>query len=147
MTRQRRVIIVYKKVHSDRWGNELAAWMKNNLAADSRVMVFDSPGVLAYYSDLKLLPVDGLINDYQYNDEITKYGINEYLQRKKIGYYLGPVKESSADYQEVEVFAPLYRQSAGKIRLTDEQRIFRIREVIPHPRAPNWAVWKLSFDE
>ena len=65
--------------------------MKKNLPAESGVLVFDQPGALGYYSDLRVLPVDGLINDFAYNEDIIRLGIVAYLRTKGVTYYVGRV--------------------------------------------------------
>ena len=61
-------------------GIAFARWIKRNLPANSRVFVHDWPGMMAFYSDLCIVPADGLMMDYSFNDDVIKLGIMEYFQ-------------------------------------------------------------------
>jgi hypothetical protein len=143
-----------------RWHDEFAVWMNDTLPSGSGVLVYDYPGALAYFSDLRVLPADGLINDFVYNDEIVEQGIGEYLCRKDVGFYFGPILEGSTsagprgelrisrpteNVQSIEVFAPLSRASAGSIDVRDADRVVSVRDVVRRPEAtPALALWKLD---
>lgn len=143
-----------------RWPSELGRWMKLNLPPGSAVFVYDYPGALAYHSDRRVLPVDGLINDYTYNDELMRIGIEAYLCAKGVDFYLGPrqpqggvwgprgelhLLKATGGVQEVEVQAPLYRQPAGRLRLVDDAIVVEVREILQRPdQAPPLAIWRLD---
>jgi len=146
-----------KRLYQERWEKEFAVWMKRNILTQDAILIFDGPGAIAYYSDLKILPMDGLMSDYTYNDELLALGIHKYLRSKKIGFYLGPVLSRGSSYrkhwmnatggdgmQEIEVYAPLYRRSAGKIVVSDRNIVCRSRDVTEHPLAPALAIWKIE---
>lgn len=63
--------------------------MKANLPEGSGVLVYDWPGALAFHSDLRILPADGLIDDFDYNRELREVGAAEYLCRMDVSYYVG----------------------------------------------------------
>ena len=52
--------------------------MKANLPPDGAVFVADWPGALAYYSDRRVVPMDSLVNDFRYNDELLAIGAQRY---------------------------------------------------------------------
>jgi hypothetical protein len=145
-----------------RWPEQLGAWMKQNLPADVGVLVYDWPGALAVHSDLRILPADGLINDFEYNSELPELGAEEYLRRHGITHYfgrrasepgpVGPQRELRAvrvreDWQQLEIRAPLTGQSGGMFCVSDSNLVLRVREVVDCPEdAPDVAIWKLEFD-
>ena len=145
-----------------RWPEQLGAWMKLNLPAGSGVLVYDWPGALAVHSGLRILPADGLINDFEYNTELPALGVVEYLCSHRIAYYfgrrasnpgpVGPQKELRAvqvgeDWQELEIFAPLTGQSGGVFRVADADLVVRVRDIVDCPEeAPDVAIWRLEFD-
>ncbi|MDD2238100.1 MAG: hypothetical protein PHG65_12920 [Kiritimatiellae bacterium] len=138
-----------------RWQQRVAVWLSETLPPESGVAVYDWPGMFAYTSDLRILPIDGLINDYRYNDEVLAEGIDAFLKHRRVTYWLGPcdpleferqawysVREKP-DGMEVEVMAPLYRKSAGAFQVRDTDCIARLREVIAHPDLPDLALWRI----
>ena len=105
------------------------------------MMVYDYPGALAFYSSLRILPADGLIGDYAYNRDLVSEGAAEYMRKRHVDYYMGPlVGDGSAS---VEVFAPLGHRSAGFLTLRRENLVARVRD-LPHMNgAPDVGVWRL----
>jgi hypothetical protein len=132
------------QINEYRWPNEVAIWLKNNLPADSAIFVYDYPGAIAYYSDLRILPMDGLVNDFDYNERLKESGIRGYLCANDVGYFLGPMSQSVAGYQEYKVLNPLYREPAGVLRLPDKDMIVEVKDIVEDPRStPPLAVWAL----
>jgi crotonobetainyl-CoA:carnitine CoA-transferase CaiB-like acyl-CoA transferase len=117
--------------------------------------VYDWPGLVAYESDCPILAPDGLIHDYEYNDDLLRDGTARYLQRRDVAHWLGPLDPADAPAQtwyrvraapggqEIEVFAPLYRKSAGTFRVRNEDCLVRFRQVLQHPDTPDIGLWKL----
>jgi hypothetical protein len=145
-----------------RWPEQLGAWMKLNLPEGSGVLVYDWPGALAVHSGLRILPADGLINDFEYIAELPALGAVEYLCSHRVAYYfgrrpskpgsVGPQKELRAvqvgeGWQELEIHAPLTGQSGGVFRVADADLVVRVRDIVDCPEeVPDVAIWRLKFD-
>ena len=139
-----------------RWQEALGCWLKNNLPADTRIIIYDWPGIIAYISELHILPPDGLINDYQYNDDLLAEGAADYLKSRNITYWLGPSTPAEAIEQDwyniqfgegsqsIEIFAPLYDKSAGSVDINDATRVANLRDVVKHPDMPNLSLWRIE---
>lgn len=138
-----------------RWQQRVADWLRNTLPPDTGVAVYDWPGMFAYTSGLRILPIDGLINDYQYNDDVLREGIAPFLKTRGIQYWLGPADLSQVEPQvwytiqktpegmRVDVMAPLYLKSAGSFYIDDTSRVALLREEIQHPDLPDLALWRI----
>jgi hypothetical protein len=152
------------RINQYRWPEELARWLKAEMPRGAGLLAYDYPGALAYHSDLRVLPVDGLVNDFDYSDEIVRVGIGEYLCRHDIGLYFGALLAEDAteqtfgprgeltarrladDTQAVEVLAPLGHASAGSFEIRDKAILGRLREIVAKPEeAPPLAIWKLDL--
>ena len=137
-------IHVDMQINNYRWPDEAARWIKTNLPADSIVLAYDYPGAIAFYSDLDILPIDGLVNDYDYNDELLALGINRYVCEHSIDYYFG-LLDGDEKKQIVAVEAPLPRQPAGSLSLSRENIVVKIRDIVSQPDdALEYAIWKLE---
>lgn len=133
------------KINAYRWPDEVAIWMKDNLPARSRVFVYDWPGAIAYYSDLQIIPMDGLVNDFQYNDDISSQDINHYLCRNNVRFFFGPEKPDAMGPHEFEVMAPLYKTPAGAIQLLDQNLVVSIKNIVQLPEeTPRLAIWRIE---
>jgi hypothetical protein len=142
--------------HDTRWQIAAGQWLATALPANSGIMVYDWPGMIAYASGQRILPPDGLINDFAYNDDILRMGIGPYLQSKGVGYWLGPADPSATPDQywyhvrareggqSVEVFSPLYRTSAGTFKLEAVHQVARLRDAIPHQDMPDLVLWRIG---
>jgi hypothetical protein len=119
--------------------------MKGNIPEGSGVFVYDWPGAISYYSGLKILPMDGLMNDFEYNQDLVSQGIEEYLCSKNIHYFLGPDQSGEHDFQRYEVYAPLSRRPVGILMLDERDLVVRIRDVVKSPEeTPPIAIWRID---
>jgi len=109
-----------------RWQEEFADWMNRKLPRNSRIAVMDFPGFMAFCTPFPILPLDGLMGDYSYNEDIVRSGISAYLKDKRITHFLGPVPGDGeavgngwmratrrGNAVTVSVVAPLSRKDAG----------------------------------
>ena len=55
-----------------------------------RLMTFDYPGKIAYFSSMQVVAVDGLTCDLEFQRELASNGINAYLSKHNINIFLGP---------------------------------------------------------
>jgi hypothetical protein len=158
-----------RPVNEYRWPDEVAKWMKSNLPPGSGVLAYDFPGALAFHSGLRVLPADGLVNDFRYNSDILKLGIVDYLCRHGVGYFFGPILRGAEPpgsrgdlyagevygwwkrlrgrdgVQRVMIYAPLYREPAGVVELAQKHMVVRVRDVVGRPeRTPELAIWWLG---
>jgi hypothetical protein len=136
----------------------LAAQLRQTLPPGSRIFIFDAPGGIAFHSGMEILPVDGLVADYQYNTDVVQQGLAGYAASQKMDYFIAPwlqpgqtydrldLKESrSGDAQTMTVEAPLTHLSAGSLTLHDSDLVFRFREVNPDLESayPEVGVWRI----
>ena len=131
------------------WKREVAAWLADNLRAGEPIYVYEHPGTFAYYSNQRIVPIDGLINDYHYQDELVRLGVRNYLAAKGIGFYLGAPRGNSRHSQAstdegsgsvtVQVTSSLYRRSVGALEL-------RPADVVQRFSFPPYAVslWRIG---
>jgi len=133
------------RINQYRWPEEVALWMEENIPDGSGVFVYDWPGAISYYSGLKILPMDGLMNDFEYDQDLVNQGIEAYLCSKNIHYFFGPDQSEKGDFQEYMVYAPLSRVPVGSLRLDERDMLVKIRNVVEHPEeTPPIAIWRIN---
>lgn len=69
---------------------KLAEELKDKLPRNARVFTYDFPGKLAFYSDLDIIPADGLVANKTYFSDITKLDFETFLRKSKINYIILP---------------------------------------------------------
>jgi len=132
------------RINEYRWNEEFAGWMREHLPPDATVFVTDWPGVLAYYSDRRVFPMDGLVNDFRYNDELLAVGPEAYLCGHGVRYLFAMVLEDGAP-QRLAVQAPLFRKQAGTLVLRPQDVLVKVRDVVGRPEStPPYAIWRLT---
>jgi hypothetical protein len=55
-----------------------------------RVIAFDKPGRIAYYSDVKIVPLDGLMGNLEFQNELATRGIAAFVSANHIDGFVGP---------------------------------------------------------
>jgi hypothetical protein len=102
----------------------------------------DFPGRLAFLTDARIVPLDGLIADYGYNNQLINEGVGRYFQEHNVQYYMGPIchpgescsysyfikGQAGSQWQRVEVLSPLYRESAGVLTFTRKDLLLDINQ-------------------
>ena len=132
-------------VNEYRWNEELGRWMKGHMPSDAGIFAEDFPGALAYYSDRVVVPMDGLVNDFHYNDALLAMGPMAYLCAHHVQFFFGSIDDGATTWNvEVEVQAPLYRKTAGTLFLHEQDLVMRARDAASRPdRTPPFAIWRL----
>jgi hypothetical protein len=136
-------VVIDLPINEYRWPDEFARWLKANLPPESRLFVRDWPGAIAWHSGLSLLPMDGLVNDFRYNDELLAMGVEDYLCAHRVGYFFGLLEEAEQN-SSMPVAAPLHRLPAGELQLRPQDIVVRVQDVVSQPaRALPFALWRL----
>jgi hypothetical protein len=137
-------LVIDIPVNEYRWPEEFARWLKEHLPPGSRLFVRDWPGAIAWHSQLSLLPMDGLVNDFRYNDELLAMGAEAYLCAHDVRYFFGLLDETGEE-AVLPVKAPLYRRPAGTLMLHRQNIIVKVRDVVSRPsNALPFALWRLD---
>lgn len=139
-----------------RWQVRAARHLAATVPDTAGILVADWPGILAFYSDRRILSTDGLTADFRYNDDVVREGIAEYCRRRGVTYYVGfervyrrpekgHINRIGDGVQEVSVYAPLTGAPAGVLVLPDSSRLARFQEMFPEPDSRHWAMalWKM----
>ena len=66
--------------------------MRRVLQADhlNRLLAYDQPGGMAYFTRLDVVPLDGLMADRQFQTDLAQRGINNFIQKDHIDSFAGP---------------------------------------------------------
>jgi hypothetical protein len=135
---------------------DVAERLRQTLPPHSGILMFDWPGMVAYYSDMNILPVDGLVNDFRYNDDIVASGIRPYLAGKHIRYWLGPLVSRDRSFYgfattfsaegegEVHIYSPLYKTAAGSFYLKRANLVMRFKDTLRTDLVVENGLWRLD---
>lgn len=137
----------------------LADRLRSTLPADSRLFIFDAPGAVAFYSGMAILPADGLVANYSYNDDLIRQGFAQYAASHDINYFVMPYLKPDQTYdrlflrgmragdrQVMHVEAPLTRRAVGIVMLLDSDLLLKSKEISPdlEKTFPEVGIWKIN---
>lgn len=113
----------------------VALWARDHLPEDSVYAMTDA-GVFAYFSGRTTVNLDGLINNYRYQDYLRAGRLVEYFEEKSIDYVYEQASYGRADYLDgtytTRPFRIWYRHGnrlAGEITLYREDEVKRVNVV------------------
>ncbi len=78
------------KIHANALGALALAQAVEGQDHIHRLLAYNQPGAMAYYSDMAVVPADGLMNNLDYQTELAQQGIAEFLHRDRIEAFVGP---------------------------------------------------------
>lgn len=128
--------------------------LNKRLPAGTAILVYDTPGKLAWYSDLRIIPTDGLVNDYAYEEALSTTGIQAFMQKHEIRYLLTPWQKSGPfSYHrgnlevlktdslaaDIRVFSPLSQTDAGGFSCSAKHIIWQASSPL--------ATWHSDYDQ
>ena len=87
--------------------------------------------------------MDGLVNDFRYNDELLAIGAQRYACAHGLRFVFARFDDSQVT-QHLAVTTPLYRKPAGALTLRSENIVAKTSDVVSRPTdAPPFAIWRL----
>nr|WP_315026169.1 hypothetical protein [uncultured Chryseobacterium sp.] len=130
----------------------IAEDLKKNLPAGSRVFTYDMPGKLAFYSDLQIIPADGLVADKSFFEKMASMPFEKYLAENNIQYVLLPSgfqKKGTITFIGIEAVhqndtvsyiarSSFLKRNVSKIQVTD----FDLVKTFSNPL----KVWQPDYD-
>jgi len=127
----------------ERWEIQFAGRMERDLPPHAEVLVFDYPGYFAFFTSLRIVAADGLIDDYNYDAEIRRDGLGRYLASRGIPYYVGKDLDPPDSCRQETIFAPLSRTDVGSLVLCPADRLARTATTVQGVPAPDVALYRI----
>lgn len=144
----------FENVNQCKWNLSAAEAIKNHVPEDEAIIIHDWPGMIAFFTDRKIVPIDGLMNDLNFQEDLVRNGIGGFIKENKIKYIIAPLDESRKSYlgyellidkhnRVLDVYSSLYQYKCGSIILYDEDIVFKFRDEVHCPGTPDFALWKI----
>jgi uncharacterized membrane protein YiaA len=130
---------------------QAALWADQHLP-DNAVIGMSDAGIFAYFCERRVVNLDGLVNDYEYQDILRAGKFGEYLQNQGINYIADvalyddklPALGGYSEYEYL-VVSRLYRLPSALIFFNDSDEIYR-SESFPASKGATGAVfiWRVG---
>ncbi len=125
-----------------------AVWVQNN-TPDDAIFAMRDCGIFGYFSDRRTINLDGLVNDYEYQDYVSQGRLDEYLEENGVDYFVYHAI-TDAKYDEMPFYIPgRLHGGVSEITLRAEDEIYRgTPYTYYHPGAAPMmvAIWKISSE-
>lgn len=132
---------------------EAAVWARTHLPADSIIAMKDS-GNLAYYSGLRVMNLDGVANNFAYQDELRRGNFGAYLHSHGVQYLAQHAFWDSPDINSgkyfdytMSAYSHLYDCSGGSLRLFRKDEVYRSQEYFDGPHPTVLVIWKINWSK
>lgn len=129
---------------------DAAIWARENTPADA-VFAMKDCGAFGYYSERTTINLDGMVNDFEYQEYLRRGELKEYLDENGVDYFVQhafwfkdkPV--NTGDYEEYSLYIPcrVYDGKGGTVTVKKENEVFRSDYYIPRTNEPTRVIiWR-----
>jgi hypothetical protein len=129
---------------------DAAIWARENTPADA-VFAMKDCGAFGYYSERTTINLDGMVNDFEYQEYLSRGELEEYLDENGVDYFVQhafwfkdePV--NTGDYEEYSLYIPcrVYDGKGGTVTVRKENEVFRSDYYVPRTNEPTRVIiWR-----
>jgi hypothetical protein len=125
-------------------------WAQENTPEDA-VFAMKDCGAFGYYSERTTINLDGMVNDFEYQEYLRRGELEEYLNENGVDYFVqhafwfGDAPVNTGDYEEYSLYIPcrVYEGEGGTLTVTKENEVFRSEYYCPRTHEPTRViVWR-----
>jgi hypothetical protein len=129
---------------------DAAIWARENTPADA-VFAMKDCGAFGYYSERTTINLDGMVNDFEYQEYLRRGELEEYLDENGVDYFVQhafwfkdkPV--NTGDYEEYSLYIPcrVYDGKGGTVTVKKENEVYRSDYYVPRTNEPTRVIiWR-----
>ncbi len=126
-------------------------WIKENSSPDDIFMVEDA-GIIAYFSERKVVNIDGVINNFELQDYLREGKMLQYIKDKGIKYFAhhafwnNPgVRDGTYRSYLFRSFSHLYDKPGGDLVLEKDDEIYRSAVYDHFGDKTIFVIWKIDY--
>jgi hypothetical protein len=129
---------------------DAALWARESTPEDA-VFAMKDCGAFGYYSERTTINLDGMVNDFEYQEYLRRGELEEYLVENGVDYFVqhafwfGDAPVNTGDYEEYSLYVPcrVYEGEGGTLTVTKENEVFRSEYYYPRTNEPTRViVWR-----
>lgn len=121
-----------------------ALWARAALPSDA-ILAMKDTGTFGYFSDRRVVNLDGLVNSWEYQEVLKRQGLNDYLREEGVGYLVEHAAPASAETQDfrMKYVSHLHDCLSDEIVLNPERLVYW-REYTLSGQTYGFGVWRLA---
>lgn len=129
---------------------DAALWARESTPEDA-VFAMKDCGAFGYYSDRTTINLDGMVNDFEYQEYLRRGELEEYMVENGVDYFVqhafwfGDAPVNTGDYEEYSLYIPcrVYEGEGGTLTVAKENEVFRSEYYYPRTNEPTRViVWR-----
>lgn len=129
---------------------DAASWARENTPEDA-VFAMKDCGAFGYYSERTTINLDGMVNDFEYQEYLRRGELEEYLVENGVDYFVqhafwfGDAPVNTGDYEEYSLYVPcrVYEGEGGTLTVAKKNEVFRSEYYYPRTNEPTRViVWR-----
>ena len=128
---------------------EAAVWVRSRLPSDA-VLAIDHGGIFAYFAARPVVNLDGVVNNFAYQDAVRERRLRDYLHRKGVGYVahhgftLRPdILDATYRSFTVPVVGRLSDTRNDELAMAREQEVYRSAPYRDESGRQAFLIWRL----
>jgi len=122
-----------------------AVWASRNLPPDATLAMSDA-GVFGYFSDRKVINLDGVINGFEYQYALQQGHGVEWLGQKGVQYLVfHAVDEDHYAVYTYNLPSRKFRNIGGTLKLLPYQEVYRSQQYTDMGKTVRLIIWRLDF--
>lgn len=139
--------------HKNNWNVEsysASQWVKQNTNTND-IFAMKDAGHFGFFSERKTINLDGLVNNFEYQEVLKEKHLNEYLERKKVNYFVQHaiwdkenITSGNYDTLNVNFFSHKYSTESDKVTLYERNEVYRSDPYYDGDHKVVFLIWKLE---
>ncbi len=131
---------------------EASLWTRDHVPADA-VMAMHDAGLFGYFSRRRVVNLDGVVNNLEYQRTLSEHHLGDYLRRSGVRYLVkhdfghvdngGSLDIHTYDHALYQVLSRLHHTWSDTLWLDRAREVYRSAEHVYQGRAMVLAIWEL----
>jgi hypothetical protein len=127
-----------------------AVWARDHLPR-SAVLAMEDAGIFGFFSRRVVVNLDGVVNDFAYQDSLRKGRLGAYLASRRVGYLVDHDFGDTLDartYQRagMSIFSHRYGVRSDPVTVRHDQEVYRSAPYPHEGRPVVFAIWRHPLD-
>lgn len=145
----------YNSVKENNWNIEsykAASWMKDHSGVKD-IMAMKDAGHFSFFSGRDVINLDGLVNDFEYQEVLKNKKLNEYLKNNNVKYLSqhaiwkrDDVIRGEYDTLEFKLISHKYSAESDPVLLLKKNEVYRSAPYYDDGNKAVFIIWKLDLE-
>lgn len=139
--------------HENNWNDEsyiASQWVKQNTNS-SDVFAMKDAGHFGYFSERNTVNLDGLVNNFEYQEVLKDKHLNDYLKNNKVKYFVqhaiwdrDDITSGNYDTLEIKLMSHKYSTESDPVKLFIMNEVYRSDPYYDGDHKVAFIIWKLE---